>query len=216
MFLIVGLGNPGEQYAHTRHNAGFDVLALLSQKLKIPITQKKRGALVGEGVFGGEKVALCLPQTYMNLSGEAVRQLLSWYKLPLDRLLVIFDDIDLAPGWLRIRKDGSAGTHNGMRSVVECVGTESFARIRVGVGTCPPTYDLADWVLSHFNTPEERQLMFGTYQLAADAAVEWMQAGVSSAMNKYNTKKPKPPKPPKTQTTGGETGAPAQPTGATE
>jgi len=195
MYLIVGLGNPGAQYEHTRHNVGFDVLTLLSEKLHIPINRSKSNALVGEGQFQGEKVALCKPQTYMNLSGEAVQALLHWYKLPPERLLVIYDDIDLAPGWLRIRKDGSAGTHNGMRSIVGCIGTEAFPRIRVGIGGRPPAFELADWVLSRYQTPEDRQIAFDAYNAAADAAMEWMRNGVQSAMNRYNTQKPKPPKP---------------------
>ena len=128
----------------------------------------------------------------MNLSGEAVQQLLRWYKLPPERLLVIYDDIDLAPGWLRIRKDGSAGTHNGMRNIVTCIGTEAFARIRVGIGGKPDAYELADWVLSHYNTPDERKGAFDAYNLAADAAIEWMRNGVTSAISLYNTKKTKP------------------------
>ncbi|NLI22896.1 MAG: aminoacyl-tRNA hydrolase [Clostridiales bacterium] len=195
MFLIVGLGNPGEKYDHTRHNVGFDVLALLSEKLRIPIDRVRNRALVGEGQFAGEKVALCKPQTYMNLSGEAVQALLCWYKLPPERLLVIYDDIDLAPGWLRIRRDGSAGTHNGMRSIICCIGTEAFPRIRVGIGGRPPQFELADWVLSHYHTPEEKQTALDAYMRAADAAVEWMRNGIQSAMTLYNTQKPKPPKP---------------------
>lgn len=195
MYLIVGLGNPGERYAHTRHNVGFDVLSLLSEKIHIPISRTRCNALVGEGQFAGEKVALCLPQTYMNLSGEAVQQLMHWYKLPPENLLVIYDDIDLAPGWLRIRRDGSAGTHNGMRSIVACIGTEAFPRIRVGIGGRPPAFELADWVLSRYQTAQEREVAFTAYQSAADAAVEWMRNGIQSAMNRYNTQKPKPPKP---------------------
>ena len=199
MFLIVGLGNPGDKYDHTRHNVGFDVLTLLSDKLHIPINRVKSNALVGEGVFEGQKVALCKPQTYMNLSGEAVQQLMHWYKLPPENLMVIYDDIDLAPGWLRIRRDGSAGTHNGMRSIVTCTGTEAFPRIRVGIGGRPPAFELADWVLSRYQTPEDRKIAFDAYQLAADAAMEWMKNGIQSAMNKFNTQQPKPPKPARVQ-----------------
>lgn len=195
MYLIAGLGNPGEKYEHTRHNVGFDVLALLADKLQIPVRRLHHQALVGEGTFAGQKVALCLPQTYMNLSGDAIGQLLRWYKIPPENLLVIYDDIDLAPGWLRIRPNGSAGTHNGMRSIVGALGSEAFPRIRVGIGGKPPAFELADWVLSRYHTPEERQTAFDAYNLAADAAMEWMRNGTQSAMNKYNTQKPKPPKP---------------------
>ena len=208
MFLIVGLGNPGDKYDHTRHNVGFDVLTMLSEKLNIPINRKKSNALIGEGLFEGQKVVLCKPQTYMNLSGEAVRDLLAWYKLPPENFLVIYDDIDLAPGWIRIRPNGSAGTHNGMRSIVSCIGTEGFPRLRVGTGGCPPEYDLADWVLSHYNSPDERKAAYEAYQQAADAALEWMRNGTAAAMNRYNTRKPKLPKP--------QVEKPADPAGATE
>lgn len=197
MRLIIGLGNPGDQYDHTRHNVGFDVLTLLSGKLDIPIRHLKSRSLVGEGFCHGEKVALCKPQTYMNLSGEAVSELMRWYKLSPENLLVIYDDIDLAPGWLRIRQNGSAGTHNGMRSIVQCVGSEDIPRIRVGIGGRPPKFELADWVLSRYQTPEDQRIAFAAYNLAADAAMDWVQNGISSAMNRFNTKKPKPEKPPK-------------------
>jgi len=209
MYLIVGLGNPGDKYDHTRHNVGFDVLTILSEKLHIPINRTKSNALVGEGQFEGEKVALCKPQTYMNLSGEAVQQLMHWYKLPPENLMVIYDDIDLAPGWLRIRRDGSAGTHNGMRSIVTCIGTDAFPRIRVGIGGKPPAFDLADWVLSRYITPEDRKVAFDAYSLAADAAVEWMRGGIQIAMNRYNTQKPKPPKLVREKKMPAEAGEPA-------
>lgn len=192
MRLIVGLGNPGERYEHTRHNVGFDVIALLSQRLNIPVNRLRHRALIGEGQVNGEKIILCQPQTYMNLSGEAVQELLHWYKLPPENLLVVYDDIDLAPGWLRIRREGSAGTHNGMRSIVACIGTEAFPRIRVGIGGRPDEFELADWVLSRYNTPEDRQIAFDAYTRAGDAILDWIANGVDSAMNRYNTKKPKP------------------------
>ena len=222
MYLIVGLGNPGERFEHTRHNAGFDVLTLLSEKLGIPVTRRKCSALVGEGFFQGEKVALCKPQTFMNLSGEAVQQLMHWYKAEARQVLLIYDDIDLPAGWVRVRPNGSAGTHNGMRNIVACTGTEDFPRIRVGTGSKPPEYDLLDWVLTRYRTPEERQTMYDAYLHAADAAVEWMRSGVPAAMNRYNTHKPKPPKAPRAEEPSGAAGkpeAPAQPqppTGATE
>jgi len=189
MYLIVGLGNPGTKYDHTRHNAGFDVLTLLSQKLKAPIKRFKYRALIGKAVIGREKVILCKPQTYMNLSGEAVRDLMRWYRIDPARLLVIYDDIDLAPGVLRLRKEGSAGTHNGMCSIISEIGTQAFPRIRVGIGSKRESYELADWVLSHYGTPEERQIAFDAYLLAADAALEFIQNGMESAMRKYNSPK---------------------------
>ena len=191
MRLIVGLGNPGDKYEHTRHNAGFDALSIIADTLHIKSAKLKGNALLMDGHINSEKVILCKPQTYMNLSGSAVIDLMEYYKLTPDQLLLIYDDTDIPQGFLRIRRGGSAGTHNGMRSVIACIETEDFARIRIGIGKNPPGYDLADWVLSHYNTPEERQIAFDSYHKAAEAAIEWVQHGVDSAMRKYSTKRPK-------------------------
>ena len=190
MYLIVGLGNPGNKYDHTRHNAGFDVLTLLAEKLKTPISRFKSRAMVGETFVGGKKVILCKPQTYMNLSGEAVADLMRWYHIEPGNLLVIYDDVDIAPGALRIRREGSAGTHNGMRSIISETGTQAFPRVRVGVGPKKEGYDLADWVLSHYNSPQERQAAYDAYCRAADATLEYLAHGIESAMCKYNGQGP--------------------------
>ncbi len=183
MHLIVGLGNPGAKYAHTRHNVGFDVLEVLSQKLHIAIDRKKSQAYVGEGSYNGEKIALARPQTYMNLSGDSVQSLVHWYKIPLDSLLVIYDDIDLPLGKLRLRASGSAGTHNGMRSIIDCLGQQQeFPRLRVGVGAKPDGWELADWVLSHYADGAERKTQFDAYVQAADVALAWVQSGMDAAM----------------------------------
>lgn len=188
-YLIVGLGNPGAQYQHTRHNVGFDVLSLLAGRLGCAVKKLKYRALVGEARVEGGKVVLAAPQTYMNLSGEAVALLLRHYRVDAGRLLVIYDDVDLPPGVLRIRREGSAGTHNGMRNIIQEIGTEAFARIRVGVGGCREGYDLADWVLSRYNSPQERQQAFDAYNRAADAALAFVHSGVEVAMREYNHKK---------------------------
>lgn len=190
MYLIVGLGNPGSKYAHTRHNVGFDVLEALSKKLGVSIGREKEGALVGECFIGGQKTILALPQTYMNLSGEAVMRLVHWYKVPPENLMVVYDDIDLAQGAIRIRKNGSAGTHNGMRSIVGLLGYENFPRLRVGVGQKRDGYELADWVLGHY-IGEEQTIAQEAFSKAADAVVEYISNGIESAMCKYNTKKQK-------------------------
>ena len=194
MYLIVGLGNPGSKYAHTRHNVGFDVLEKLARKLNVSISREKDEALIGECFVGGQKVILALPQTYMNLSGEAVMRLVNYYKIDHEDLLVVYDDIDLAPGFIRIRKNGSAGTHNGMRSIIGLLGFENFPRLRVGVGQKREGYELADWVLGHY-IGEEADVQDKAFELAADAIVDYIQNGIESAMCKYNTKKPKKPKP---------------------
>lgn len=194
MYLIVGLGNPGAQYAHTRHNVGFDVLHTLARRLDVSITRQKDNALVGECFYHGQKLILALPQTFMNLSGQAVVALARWYRVEPENLLTVYDDIDLAQGALRIRKNGSAGTHNGMRSVVAELGYDDFPRLRVGVGERKPGYALADWVLSHYS-PQEQELADKAYALAADAVLEYVDNGIESAMCKYNTKKQKKPKP---------------------
>ena len=194
MYLIVGLGNPGTKYAHTRHNVGFDVLEKLSRKLGVSISRSKDEALIGECFVGGQKVVLALPQTYMNLSGEAVMRLVNWYKIPPENLLVVYDDIDLAQGFIRIRKNGSAGTHNGMRSIVGLLGYENFPRLRVGVGQKREGYELADWVLGHY-IGEEQDVADKAFETAADAIIEYIEHGIESAMCKYNTKKPKKVKP---------------------
>ena len=190
MYLIVGLGNPGTKYVHTRHNVGFDVLDALSKKLGVSISREKEQALVGECFIAGQKTILALPQTFMNLSGESVMRLANWYKIEPENLLVVYDDIDLPQGHIRIRKNGSAGTHNGMRSIVGLLGYENFPRLRVGVGQKREGYELADWVLGHY-IGEEQEVADKAFQTAADAIVDYIENGIESAMRKYNTKKEK-------------------------
>ena len=159
MFVIVGLGNPTAQYEGTRHNAGFDVIDVLAEKYNISVDARKCRAFCGKGVIAGQKVLLVKPQTYMNLSGESVGGIVNYYKIdPESDLLVIYDDISLDVGQLRIRKKGSAGGHNGIKSIIAHLGTTVFPRIKVGVGEKPKNYDLADYVLGHFSK-QERELM---------------------------------------------------------
>ena len=189
MLIVVGLGNPGREYARTRHNVGFDVLDVLSEKTGITLTKNAMHGLISEGFIGGEKLVLVKPQTFMNLSGQCVTELVSWYKPELDRLLVVYDDIDLPLGKLRLRKSGSAGTHNGMRSIIGLLGTQDFPRLRVGVGKRPDDWELVDWVLSHYQTPEDRQTQFDAFLLAADVVLDYMKNGLDSAMRMANTPK---------------------------
>ena len=185
MRAIIGLGNPGEKYAHTRHNVGFDVVNILSQKENIPLKKIKCHALLGEGMLGGEKVVLVQPQTFMNLSGQSVVDVLNWYKITPEEALLIVDDIDLPMGQVRLRPHGGAGTHNGLRNIVYLTGSDRFPRIRVGVGGKPEGWDLADWVLSKYQTEEDRKIMFDAYCYAADAARAFVTQGIDKAMNLY-------------------------------
>lgn len=192
MFLIVGLGNPGRQYEHTRHNVGFDVMDAIAEKYNISISEKKHRALCGKGVINGVKVVLAKPQTFMNLSGESVESLLSYYKLdPEEEMLVIYDDISLAPGNLRIRKKGSAGGHNGIKNIIAQTGTQNFLRIKVGVGEKPKGWDLADYVLGRFDE-DERAAVEEAIGHAVLAAELMLQGEVDAAMNEFNAKKKEP------------------------
>ncbi len=178
LYLIVGLGNPGPEYAHTRHNAGFEVVDRLASRLGL--TLRKKLLLHGqtaEAAGDGRKIVLCEPLTYMNASGDCVRRLLDWYQASPERLLLIYDDIDLAPGRIRVRSGGGPGTHNGMRSVVERLGTSAFPRIRVGTGDRPAGQDLVSWVLGRC-TAEERPVMDAAFDLAADCAEDWVRNGI--------------------------------------
>lgn len=185
-FIVVGLGNPGAQYAHTRHNAGFDTLQILSDRWHAPLNKKKCSGMLTEVTYEGQRVVLCQPQTFMNLSGQCVAELMSWYKVPLDHLIVIYDDIDLPLGRLRVRKAGSAGTHNGMRSILQHTSDQGFPRIRVGVGAKPEGWDLADWVLSHYQLREEQDAMKDAFVRAADCVEEWIKNGIEQAMQRFN------------------------------
>ena len=189
MYLIAGLGNPTLQYENTRHNAGFGVIDVLSKKYNIPLTEKKHKGLMGRGVIAGVKVILCKPQTYMNLSGECIGEIIDYYDMdPESDLLVISDDIELDPGRIRIRKKGSAGGHNGLKNIIFMTATDNFPRIKVGVGKKPPEFDLADWVLSRFND-EDKKAVEAAYSDAAEA-VELILAGdIDEAMNRFNGKK---------------------------
>ena len=187
-WIVVGLGNPGTTYAHTRHNAGFEVTDLLSSRCGAPLTKKKCKGMLAEVNVKDKRVILCQPQTFMNLSGECVAELLSWYKAPLEHLLVIYDDIDLPLSKLRVRKSGSAGTHNGMRSIMANVPGQEFPRIRVGVGAKPEGWDLADWVLSRYATREEQDAMHDAYAAAADCVEMWLDKGINEAMQHFNHK----------------------------
>lgn len=189
MFLIVGLGNPGKQYEHTRHNIGFDVMDAIADKYNISISEKKHKALCGKGVIEGVKVVLAKPQTFMNLSGESVAELLHYYKLaPEEELLVIYDDISLAPGNIRIRKKGSAGGHNGIKNMIAMTGTQEFLRIKVGVGEKPKGWDLADYVLGHFDASDRERVEKAAVN-AITAAEMILRQEVDQAMNDFNSKK---------------------------
>lgn len=188
MKLIVGLGNPGRKYAGTRHNVGFFVIDQLSDRWGIPVTKKKWRAFCGEGRVHGEKVVLLMPQTYMNLSGEAVRPALDFYGLTAEDLVVVYDDLDLPPGKIRLRLKGSAGGHNGMRSIVQHLGTDQFKRIRIGIGRPAPFMATADYVLSTF-AKEEQDVVATAVEDAAAAVDFWLQANFLQAMNKFNAKK---------------------------
>ncbi len=186
MFLIVGLGNPGLSYAKTRHNAGFQALDVLAKRLNVRVKTKGFSALYGEGRIDGERVVLVKPQTYMNNSGEAVQAILHFYKLEPERLIVLYDDIDLPLGSLRIRANGSAGTHNGMRSIINCIHAENFARIRIGVGK-DESLLLRDFVLKRPSKAEQGELN-EVFAHAADAAILIVQGELNEAQMKYNKK----------------------------
>ncbi len=188
MKIIVGLGNPGSQYARTRHNVGFDVVEILSQKEGIPLKKIRCHSLLGEGNVNGERCVLVQPQTFMNLSGQAVADLISWYKCAPEEIMVIHDDIDLPFGQVRVRARGGAGTHNGMRNIIYLTGSEGFPRIRVGVGKAPDRWDLKDWVLSSYAGEEERKTAYDAYCLAADAADCFIRFGIDLSMNRFNGK----------------------------
>ena len=182
-YIVVGLGNPEKKYEHTRHNVGFDVLQVLSQKLDIPLNKLRCKALTGEGRIGGERVVLAAPQTYMNLSGQSVVELLRWYKADAKHLIVVYDDVDLPQGRLRVRAGGSAGTHNGMRNIL--TGRDDFPRVRIGIGKPEPGRDLAAYVLGKY-PPEARQAMFDAFLRAADAVQAIVTDGAEAAMARFN------------------------------
>jgi PTH1 family peptidyl-tRNA hydrolase len=185
-WLIVGLGNPGKEYERTRHNAGFRAIDILADKLGCRIDKGKFQGLYGQTVYGGKKLFLLKPQTYMNLSGRSVLQLSAYFNIPPQRIIVLFDDISLAPGRLRIRADGSAGGHNGIKSIISEVGSQSFPRVKIGVGSKPtPEFNLADWVLSAFSAKEEKDLQFALAN-AADAALCIIDNGVPESANRFN------------------------------
>jgi len=185
MYVVVGLGNPGKQYERTRHNVGFDVIDILAKEYGISVSKIKHKALIGEGRVGTEKVLLVKPQTYMNLSGETLIDIYNYYKVDMENIIVIYDDIDLDVGKLRIRKKGSGGTHNGMRSITKCLGSTDFPRVRVGVSKPRPGQDLADFVLSRFRKEEADDLATGLDK--AYRAVDCMiREKIDMAMNKYN------------------------------
>lgn len=188
MLIIAGLGNPTLQYEGTRHNVGFEVIDVLADKYNISVEGRKNRAYIGKGIICGRKVILAKPQTYMNLSGESIRGLADYYKIePEHELLVIYDDVSLDVGQLRVRKKGSAGGHNGIKNIIANLGTEVFSRIKVGVGQKPKEYDLADYVLGHFSKAE-REFMEEGYKRAVCAVETILEEGMEAAMNIYNRK----------------------------
>lgn len=190
MYIIVGLGNPGKEYVGTRHNVGFQTLDRIADKYNIDISEKKHKAIIGKGYIEGQKAVLVKPQTYMNLSGESVRAVIDYYKVDeTQELIVIYDDVSMEVGKLRIRKKGSAGGHNGIKNIIAHLGHDVFLRIKVGVGEKPKGYDLADYVLGHF-TKGERVIMEECGEKISDAIVLMMEDKVDEAMNKINVKNP--------------------------
>lgn len=185
-WLIVGLGNPGTKYAHTRHNCGFRALDILADSLGCKVDKGRFQGLYGQTAYNGKKLYLLKPQTYMNASGLSVLQLSAYFSIPPQRIIVLFDDISLPPGRLRVRGDGSAGGHNGIKSIISQLGSQDFPRVKIGVGAKPnPEQDLADWVLSGFSPAEEKALA-SALKNAAAAALCIIDDGVQGAANRFN------------------------------
>lgn len=188
MILIAGLGNPGREYDNTRHNIGFKTIDSLADKYGIEVSDKKHKGLVGKGTIGANKVILVKPQTYMNASGECLREVCDYYKIdPETEVIVIYDDITLDVGSIRVRPKGSAGGHNGMKSIIAHLGTEGFSRIRVGIGEKPSRMDLADWVLGHFPESDKENLRVAM-EKAEEALLLLLEDEVDEAMNRFNRK----------------------------
>ncbi len=188
MYVIAGLGNPRREYENTRHNVGFAVIDMLAEKYGIRVNELKHRGLIGKGVIAGERVLLVKPVTYMNLSGECIREVLQYYRIDGEKdLIVIHDDISLEQGMIRIRKKGSAGGHNGLKNIIAQLGSETFMRIKVGVGGKPEGYDLVDYVLGHFSK-EERERMAQAQQDACSAVEAILTDGADEAMNRFNRK----------------------------
>ncbi len=189
MYIIVGLGNPDGKYQNTRHNIGFDVIDVIAGRNHIAVNERKHKALIGRGIVGGQKAVLVKPQTYMNLSGESVREVIDFYKADeKSELIVISDDISLDVGQIRIRKKGSAGGHNGLKNIILHLGHDEFQRVRMGVGGKPDGYDLVDYVLGHFPA-EERKIMDESAGRAAEAVEMMIAEGADAAMNCFNQKR---------------------------
>ncbi len=194
MKIIAGLGNPTKEYVGTRHNIGFDGVTAIADKYRISVTEKAHNALVGKGIINGERVLLMKPQTYMNLGGEAVGDAMRFYKLDPEDLIVIYDDVNLEPGAIRVREGGSAGGHNGMKNIIQHVGTEKFPRVRIGVGEKPKEWDLKDYVLGHFSRDDEPKMREALGNTVT--AVEMIVSGdIQRAMSAFNKKKKAPEQP---------------------
>ncbi len=185
MYLIVGLGNPEKDYSNTRHNMGFNTINKLAKQYEIEVTKSKFKGLYGNGIIEGEKVILLKPQTFMNLSGESIKELLQFYKIESEQLIVIYDDIDVEPGIIKIRKTGGPGTHNGMKSVVHELNTQNFKRIRVGIGMPEDKENLIEYVIGAISEEDREKLEKGT-DLAKEAVIEIIKSGIDIAMNKFN------------------------------
>ncbi|WP_409227996.1 aminoacyl-tRNA hydrolase [Gudongella sp. SC589] len=187
MIVIAGLGNPGSKYSETRHNVGFDVIDRLAHENNIKVNRLRFKALTGEGFIGTEKVLLVKPSTYMNNSGESIREIMDFYKLEPEKLLVVVDDIDIEFATIKLKKKGSAGSHNGLKSIIYHLQTDNFPRLKVGIGKKPPYYDLADFVLSRFST-DERKLVDQAIRNASEAVQEFVRSGIDKAMNEFNSR----------------------------
>ena len=185
MYLIVGLGNPEADYSKTRHNMGFNVINKIAKKYGIEVNKKKFDGLLGDGIIENKKVILLKPQTYMNLSGKSIIQVVNFYKIPLENIIVIYDDIDVDKGLIRIRKKGSSGSHNGVKSVVEELGTEEFKRIRVGIGKPEHENDMINYVIGAIDEEDKEKLDDGV-EKAKDALIEILKSNIDIAMNKFN------------------------------
>ena len=185
MYIIVGLGNPEPEYSNTRHNMGFDTINKIAKKHNIEFSKTNFKGIYGTGIIEGEKVILLKPQTYMNLSGESVKEIIDFYKLNTDNLIIIYDDIDIEPGIIKLRKTGGPGTHNGMKSVIKEIGTEKFPRVRIGIGKPEHKGDLINYVIGKISE-EDKKILEKSTDLAKEAVIEIVKSGVDKAMNLFN------------------------------